>query len=125
MKSNRRWIIAFCLYFIILLTIILSAYLGVLPVKIDAIPFYDTFGHFILLGSASFFAHKALGMRTIKILGFLAIPLGPLLITLFAIVDEMLQALSPRRTCSLSDMSANLIGIWLFCWLASLRKEEE
>ncbi len=47
------------------------------------------------------------------------LPLAPLLLTSFAVVDESLQALSPLRTCSLSDMTANLIGIWFFYWVAT------
>lgn len=120
MKSTQRWILAFCLYFLILLTIIVLAYRGILPVKISAIPFYDTIGHFILLGIASYLAHKSLGKRMIKTWPLaITLPLGPILVTIFAIVDESLQMLSPLRTSTLSDLVANLVGIWFFYWLAS------
>lgn len=119
MKLNRNWVIAFGLYFLVLLTIIGLAYWGILPVKVSAIPFYDTIGHFILLGSASYLGHKALGGQMITIWLFpFALPLAPLIISVFAAIDESLQALSPLRTSSLSDMTANLVGIWAFYGLA-------
>ncbi len=122
MKSNQRWILVFFLYFVILLTIIVSAYLGIVPVKISAIPLYDTIGHFILLGIASYLGHKALGNRMINI-GFccMSLPLAPILISIFALLEESLQVLSPLRSSTLSDFAANLIGIWFFYWLASLK----
>lgn len=119
MKLNRNWVIAFGLYFLVLLAIIGLAYWGILSVKVSAIPFYDTIGHFILLGSASYLGHKALGgqMMTIWLFPF-ALPVAPLIISVFAAVDESLQALSPLRTSTLSDMTANLVGIWAFYGLA-------
>lgn len=120
MKLNRNWVIAFGLYFIVLLGIIGLAYLGILPVKVSAIPFYDTIGHFILLGSASYLGHKALGGQMMKIWPFpVIVPIAPIVVSLFAAVDESLQALSPLRTSSLSDMTANLVGIWVFYCLAA------
>ncbi|MEW6497118.1 MAG: VanZ family protein [Cyanobacteriota bacterium] len=119
MKWNRNWVLAFGLYVVFLLTIIILAYLGVFPVKLPTIPFYDTFGHFILLGSASYLGHKALGGQMIKMWPCpLSIPLVPIAISIFAAVDESLQALSPLRTSSWLDMMANLVGIWVFYGLA-------
>jgi polysaccharide biosynthesis protein VpsQ len=120
MKLNRNWVIAFGLYFIVLLTIIGLAYRGILPVNLPALPFYDTLGHFILLGSASYLGHKALGGQMMKLWPLaVTVPLAPIIVTVFAIADESLQALSPLRTSSLSDMTANLVGIWLFYGLAA------
>jgi VanZ family protein len=56
-------------------------------------------------------------MITIWLFPF-ALPLAPLIISVFAAVDESLQALSPLRTSTLSDMTANLVGIWAFYGLA-------
>lgn len=120
MKLNRNWVITFGIYLVILLTIIGLAYLGILPVKVATIPFYDTLGHFILLGSASYLGHKALGGQMLKIWPCpLTLPLAPIAISLFAMVDESLQALSPLRTSTLSDMAANLVGIWVFYCIAA------
>jgi hypothetical protein len=120
MTLNRNWMMAFGIYFAILLTIIVLAYRGIFPVKISWIPFYDTFGHFILLGSASYLGHKALGGQMIKIwLCPVTIPLAPLFLSVFAAVDESLQALSPLRSSNWLDMSANLLGIWVFYCIAA------
>lgn len=82
MKSNQHWVLGFILYFVILLTIFVFAYLGIVPVKISAIPFYDTIGHFILLGIASYLGHKALGNRMINIWSrCMSLPLAPILIS--------------------------------------------
>ncbi|MGB7444821.1 MAG: hypothetical protein WA919_27450 [Coleofasciculaceae cyanobacterium] len=119
MKLNKFWAIVFVAYFLMLLTISLLAYLGVLPTQIAAIPYYDKALHFILVGSSSYIGQKALGGWGLKIntLPFI-IPLMPISITVFAAVDESLQILSPIRSFSLLDMSANLMGIWFFYWLA-------
>ncbi|NER26214.1 MAG: VanZ family protein [Symploca sp. SIO1C4] len=118
MTLDGRWTITFSVYLAILISISLLAYLGVLPTKISTIPYYDKILHFILVGMASYLSHKALGRKMIS-LSFLpfALPLAPLIITMLAAMDESLQALSPLRSCSLLDMSANLLGIWFFFWL--------
>lgn len=99
------------------MAICVSAYLKILPVKSSTIPFYDTIGHFILIGLASFFSHLAMKKRKITIGTFL-LPLAPLLVSIFTLIEEVLQNLSPYRTFSLSDLAADLVGIIFFYWLA-------
>ena len=111
--KNKGWIIAFWLYFLLLVFISVSAYLQILPPQLTA---HDKLGHFILLGIAGFLSHQALGRRTIATRG-VKIPLGPLLVTGFSLIDEYLQMLSPARSFSLSDLGANWIGIWFFYWV--------
>lgn len=120
MNLNGRWAITFSAYLVILIAISISAYLGILPTKISTIPYYDKILHFILVGSASYLGHKALGKQMISF-SFLpfALPLAPVIISILAGMDESLQALSPVRSCSLLDMSANLLGIWFFFWLVA------
>ena len=55
MKANRPWVFAFWLYFGILMSISLSAYLKVIPSELAQFPHYDTILHFLLLGIAAFF----------------------------------------------------------------------
>lgn len=112
-SSNRGWAIAFWLYFLILLAIFVGAYLKVLPPQLTV---YDKLGHFILLGIASFLSHQVLGRRTVKALAF-RVPIGPLLVTFFSLIDEGLQVLSSARSFSLIDLGANWIGIWVFYWV--------
>ncbi len=113
---HKRWVLFFWGYFAVLLTIFILAYLRMIPVKIAKIPFYDTLGHFLLLGLTSYFAHRALGRRMINLFNF-AIPLGPFLVGIFAVAEESIQVISPYRTFSFIDMAANLSGIIFFYWL--------
>lgn len=112
-SRNKGWIIAFWLYFLLLVFISVSAYLKILP---PVLTNYDKLGHFILLGIAGFLSHQALGRKTIATIG-IKIPLGPLLVTIFSLIDEYLQMLSPARSFSLIDLGANWIGIWFFYWI--------
>ncbi|MBD2461595.1 VanZ family protein [Oscillatoria sp. FACHB-1407] len=114
---DQQWAIAFCLYLLILVVITVAAYLRILPTQLDAIPAYDTLGHFFLLGIASYLSHLALRGRTFFI-GRYSLPLGPTLIGAIVIVDETLQGLSPYRTVSMTDVAASFSGILLFYRLA-------
>ncbi|MBD2186317.1 VanZ family protein [Planktothrix sp. FACHB-1375] len=116
-SSKKAWIFAFWFYFAILMSISISAYLKILPVKSSTIPFYDTMGHFILLGLAAFFGHLALNKRKINC-GNIFIPIAPLLVVICCFIDELLQTLSPYRTASVSDLAADFVGIAVFYWLA-------
>ncbi|WP_010680998.1 DUF817 family protein [Acetivibrio cellulolyticus] len=117
-KGNfqKNWIYAFIGYFVVLLVIIVSAYMKIIPTKIAVIPFYDTIGHFILLGVTSYLLHKALGRKVIKNFNC-SIPIGPVFVSIFVICEENLQRFSPNRTYDIVDLAANLSGILFFYWL--------
>jgi hypothetical protein len=115
--AQKKWQVAAGLYFLLLLTIVLLADTGNLPVELlSKIPHYDTAGHFILYGIASFLSHRAINRRMLVIFNF-PLPLGPLIFSIVTIIEEMLQELLPNRTFSLTDMGASLLGIVLFYWL--------
>jgi hypothetical protein len=120
-SSIRFWRMAFFAYMVVLLTIFLLAYLGLIPTKMQRLPLFDTLGHFILLGLASFLSHRALNRKSFC-LGPLKLPAGPACSSLFIITEECLQSLSPIRSTTWSDMLANLSGIILFVlfdeWMA-------
>ena len=117
MNSNKGWVFAFWFYFGILAAISISAYLQILPVKSSVIPFYDTIGHFVLVGLAAFFGHLALNKRRINFLK-ISLPLAPILVVVCSIIDELLQRLSPHRSFDLTDLAADFVGILFFYWLA-------
>jgi VanZ family protein len=121
MKFKNFWILAFWFYLGILLVIIISAYLKVIPVKLSTIPFYDTIGHFVLIGIAAFLSHLALKKRKVNVFNF-TVPLAPILVCLFTMLEEFLQILSPNRTFDVVDLTADFIGIILFTWLAEKQK---
>lgn len=113
-KAQKRWIIVFWLYILVLVAISVSAYLQLLPSSLTA---NDKLGHFILLGTAGFFSHQALNQRMLKT-ALCPLPLGPALVSIVSVIDELLQMTSTVRSFDLVDMSANLIGIWLFYAIA-------
>lgn len=116
-SSNKIWIFACCLYLGFLIFISTSAYLKSLSYLLKAIPFVDTFLHFILLGITTFLSHLALNKRYVMVFGIL-FPQAPLIIALCCILDEILQTLSAKGTSSIFDLIADLAGIVLFYFLA-------
>ncbi|MBH8567074.1 VanZ family protein [Nostoc sp. CENA67] len=121
MKSNRRWVFAFWVYFGILMSISVSAYLKIIPTEISKFPYYDTILHFLLLGIAAYLSHLALHKRKIQLLN-IYLPLAPLIVIFFCLVDEMIQFFVPYRSFDLVDLAADLGGIVLFTWLAERQR---
>ncbi|MDJ0797737.1 MAG: VanZ family protein [Calothrix sp. MO_167.B12] len=117
MKLNKPWVIAFWFYLGIIIAIAVSAYLKVLPAKSSTIPFYDTIGHFILIGFTGFLGHLALNKKSTIILG-ISIPIAPIPIGILTLIEECLQNFSPHRTFDPTDLVADFCGIIFFTWLA-------
>jgi len=111
---NRKWAIVAVIYLCILLAIMAIANLGLLPVStLERIPAYDTFGHFFLYGTASALSHLACNRRKFRLFRW-QLPLGPVLFSIFAVAEELLQAFIPNRSFSLIDLTADFCGIILF-----------
>lgn len=117
MKSNRTWAIAFWFYIGLILAISISAYLKIIPNEIKQFPYYDTILHFLLMGFSAFLGHLAFNKRKINILNF-SLPLVPIIISFFVLIEECLQMFSPNRSFDLVDLAADFCGIVLFTWLA-------
>jgi hypothetical protein len=117
MKSNRTWAIAFWFYIGIILSITISAYLKIIPNEIKQFPYYDTILHFLLMGFSAFLGHLAFNKRKINILN-LSLPLVPIVISFFVLIEECLQIFSPHRSFDLVDLAADFCGIVFFTWLA-------
>ncbi|MDZ8053677.1 MAG: VanZ family protein [Aulosira sp. ZfuCHP01] len=117
MKANQPWIFAFWLYFGILMSISLSAYLKIIPTELSQFPHYDTILHFLLLGIAAFLSHLAVNKRKFQILN-IAIPMAPMIVIFICVVDEIIQFFVPYRSFDLVDLAADFCGILLFTWLA-------
>lgn len=112
--TPRHFAILLASYLAFLGLVDVSAYLGIIPTKIHAIPLYDTIGHFVLLGLAGFLLHRTLGRRVKRFAG-IPVPVGPALVVLGAACEELLQVLSPIREACFSDFAADVAGIALFC----------
>ncbi|NLG49109.1 MAG: VanZ family protein [Chloroflexi bacterium] len=113
---SPRWAAAFVAYLLVLAAIVWLAYLRLIPTELGYIPFYDTIGHFGLLGSAAYLSHRALNRRAVRVWRW-RLPVGPMLVAALAFGEECSQMFSPYRTFSLSDMLADLGGILFFLWL--------
>ncbi|MGC1244949.1 MAG: VanZ family protein [Spirulinaceae cyanobacterium] len=117
-KSNHLSVkVLASIYGAILLTILILAYTGNLPTWLSRIPYYDTIGHFVLYGIATYLGHLVFKHRKLKLLGYI-LPLWPVLFGFFTIVEEFIQGFSPNRSLTVLDLVASLIGISFGYWLA-------
>jgi len=107
---KNTWKYIFVFYVLILIFISVSAYLKIIPAEIKQLPYYDTILHFILLGFASYAAHRALNRKYL----WKHIPLGPSIVLFLSIAEECSQLFSDARCFSFSDMFANISGIIVF-----------
>ena len=117
MKSNRPWVIAFWFYIGIIISISLSAYLKIIPNEIKKFPYYDTILHFLLIGFSAFLGHLAFNKRKINIFN-IPVPLTPIIISIFVLIEECLQMFSPHRSFDLVDLAADFCGMVVFTFLA-------
>lgn len=117
--SSSRWMQWLGLLYGLLFGLILwLAYTRNLPSFLGAIPNYDIPGHIILYAIASYLGHRGSRWKTGRAFGR-SIPLFPMGFTVWTVVEECLQALSPNRTFSASDLIASLLGIVIGWWLAN------
>ena len=77
------------------------------------VPGGDKTGHFILFGLLSLLLNLVLRTATIRC-GRLTILKGSLVVAGFAVAEEVSQLFFASRTFDLLDLSAGLVGIWLF-----------
>jgi VanZ family protein len=119
MTIHQRWVFAFWVYLGILLSISLSAYFRIIPTEIARFPHYDTILHFLLLGIAAYLSHQALRKRKLQLFN-IPIPLAPLIVFGFCIIDEIIQHFVPYRSADLTDLAADIFGIIVFTWLAEI-----
>lgn len=116
-QPEPLWIALGLLYAATLIFIGWSAYTDNLPAYLGAIPHYDTVGHFVIYGIATYLGQRIFQRSFLKF-GWLQMPLFPLGFTLLTVVEEGLQSLSPVRTFSWLDMVMSLAGLSLGYYLA-------
>lgn len=81
------------------------------------IPAGDKVGHFLLMGTLSFLVIWVSSARSFSV-GRIRIPIGAALVFLAVCLEEISQIFIPGRTFSLLVLSADLLGIVAFSWLA-------
>lgn len=98
------------LYSGIMLTITVSAYLGMIPTQLKSIPNYDSAGHFALFGLWGYFFGTAFPKPLLSTNRFI-LPTGIAFSVMIAIVEELVQQFSTVRTFSGGDLAFGLLGI--------------
>lgn len=81
------------------------------------IPGEDKTGHFVLFGMLSLLVNVVLQSSRLR-LGRLSLLKGSVLVAAFAIAEEISQLFFRSRTFDWLDLSAGVVGIWLFGRLA-------
>lgn len=100
--------------------IVLLADVGHLPASVQALyafPGGDKVGHFLLMGSLSFFVNGGIAERLTK-RGLPGNILATALVALFVTVEELSQIIFASRTFSLEDLAASYLGILSLGFLA-------
>lgn len=110
-SSVWPWRVACALYLVLLATVVVLVDIRAFPW--GAQPPYDGVLHFLLLGTAGWLLHRALGRCRWELLG-LPLPVGPLAVALVATADEIRQIFVATRTFAVSDLLANLAGVAVF-----------
>ena len=112
-------ILTFCVFLgVAIISLVASTSYGLILARlVQQIPGGDKTGHFVLMGIVSFVTVVAairLGTRSPRA----NVMIGFILVGVFATLDEVLQLVLPRRTFSLSDLSASYAGVVVFGALA-------
>lgn len=107
-------------YVLALATLVVLADRGELDQYISfykLIPYGDTLGHFLLMGTFSFLVNVAIKAREVRMAGrqFL---LGSVVVFGIVLLEECSQPFFAGRTFSLLDLAADAVGIWFFGRLA-------
>lgn len=88
------------------------------------LPFKDKLGHFLLIGTLTFFVNILLDFRRVNI-GKRELLLGSVLVFLFFTLEEMSQAFLANRNCEFLDFLCNTFGILIFERLALKLKNQK
>lgn len=102
----------------LVLVIAVSAYQGALWAYLPAIPHFDLAGHFVLIGGLAFFLDGVLDYRPLTKKCPSWLRLAPVAVLSLAAIEELAQALTPRRTSSVSDFLADVAGVAFFSLLS-------
>ena len=102
--------------------IIVLANTGVLGPYMDWLhtwPGGDKIAHFLLIGTLAALVNLASGGRRSQVYGW-TLPTGSLWVTVVVVLEEASQAWIPARSCSLTDLAADLVGIVVLGGLAQV-----
>ena len=93
----------------------MMAYLDLLPQNLLDWPYADKVMHFLLWGLLAGWLHFWLPGKGWQV-AQRSLPLAIVIPFAIATVEEGFQSLSPLRTADLTDLAADLCGLFLFWW---------
>jgi len=107
------------LYIALIILIIYLADQGILRVAAltAGFPYGDKLGHFLLIGCLAFFLNLSLACRYWQF-GPIRLLRGSLIILSLAALEEVSQYFIPARSFDWGDLSADLLGVLVFGYLA-------
>jgi hypothetical protein len=117
-----KWRLGLGLYTAFILTVFLLAYLRFIPTQLNAVPYYDSIGHFVLYGTWGYFFARVFN-RIVLRFDWIRVQFGILIIIPIATLEESLQSLSPVRTFSLFDLGWGCLGIMIACLIISMQEK--
>lgn len=83
----------------------------------NRVPAGDKIGHFLLFGTLSFLVNLVL--RAVEIqFGRICVLKGSSAVLFVATLEELSQLFMRSRSFDFADLAADILGIWLFGWLA-------
>jgi VanZ family protein len=85
---------------------------------VNSIPFGDKLGHFILYGALSILTTIAFNYKYWLVMSY-RIPIGAIIVLVIAIVEEISQIFLSTRTFDMVDITADIIGVFIFTGLLS------
>lgn len=116
MKPTATWRILALLFALFLLCIIIAANVGIGRRTLGMVynlPYGDKFAHFFLFGALSLLAGLSFPTRRASIPCFTPL-LSSLVLAALITVEEFSQIALARRDFDIFDLSAGLIGVFLF-----------
>jgi VanZ family protein len=116
--NNLVWKVLAVIYVSVFTLIIVLAYNHALP---EYLTQNDKAGHIFLYGLATFLGQMAGKRRTFKLANW-KLPLFPFVFSIFTLIEELCQSLSPNRTFDIGDLVASCIGILIGYGLAEIGK---
>lgn len=113
-SRSTFWRVGFCFHLAFVTVIGAAAYLRLLHGLTPSLAQnYDLVLHALFIGLLAFFLDGSLRFRPLLDGRLRWLRLGPVIVLTLAGVEELLQSLSPHRSCSALDFAADTVGVVL------------
>ena len=117
------------LYFAFICWIIIEADRGELNFFIEnvrSIPYGDKIGHVIIYALLAFLLSITLSGTSKRLTAtFFKLPVGCLIVLVFAFIEELTQVFFATRTLDVGDIAADVIGVYVASVVLSIRNRKQ